>query len=136
MTVVSGILEAMKGSPEGRIRQFSDGLVEREDDPIVLPEFMQQNGVAPGASITVEVEERQSRRSRQMRMVASRLVAVEGMSPDVYRQRKAFAELTALDPQPRMSLEYRGCPPACRLIDMFCPIGFGTRGLSVAPPDA
>ena len=69
MTVVSGILEAMKGSPEGRIRQFSDGLVEREADPFVLPEFMQEHGVSPGAAIVVEVEERQSRRSRQRRMV-------------------------------------------------------------------
>ena len=75
MTVVSGILEAMKGSPEGRIRQFSDGLVTDEGDPFVLPEFMQQHGVAPGTQLTVEVEERQSRRSRQRRMVASRPVA-------------------------------------------------------------
>ena len=82
MTVVSGILEAMKGSSEGRIRQFSDGLVEREDDPVVLPDFMQRNGVAPGAAITVEVEERQSRRTHRMHMVASKLVAIEGMSPE------------------------------------------------------
>ena len=136
MTVVSGILEAMKGSPEGRIRQFSDGLVEREADPFVLPEFMQEHGVSPGAAIVVEVEERQSRRSRQRRMVASRLVSIEGMTPEEYRRRKPFPELTALDPQPRISLEHRGCPPACRLIDMFCPIGFGTRGLIVAPPKA
>ena len=136
MTVVSGILEAMKGSSEGRIRQFSDGLVEREDDPVVLPDFMQRNGVAPGAAITVEVEERQSRRTHRMHMVASKLVAIEGMTPEDYRKRKNFSELTALDPQPRISLEHRGCPPACRLIDMFCPIGFGTRGLIVAPPKA
>jgi len=35
-----------------------------------------------------------------------------------------------------MELEHRGCPPACRLIDLFCPIGYGTRGLIVAPPKA
>lgn len=45
-------------------------------------------------------------------------------------------ELTAVDPQPRLSLEYRGCPPACRLIDLFCPIGRGQRGLIVSPPKA
>ncbi len=48
-----------------------------------------------------------------------------------YANRKAFAEYTPLDPQPRIGLEYKGCPPACRLIDLFCPIGFGTRGLIV-----
>ena len=45
-------------------------------------------------------------------------------------------ELTAIDPQPRLKLEYPGCPPACRLIDLFCPIGRGQRGLIVSPPKA
>ncbi|MEM6554137.1 MAG: transcription termination factor Rho, partial [Planctomycetota bacterium] len=31
---------------------------------------------------------------------------------------------------------YPGCPPACRLIDLFCPIGYGTRGMIVSPPKA
>ena len=88
MTVVSGILEAMKGSPEGRIRQFSDGLVADERDAFVLPEFMAENGVAPGAAVTVEVEERKSRRSRARRMVASKLVSIEGLTPEEFRKRK------------------------------------------------
>ncbi len=48
----------------------------------------------------------------------------------------SLEELTAIDPQPRLTLEYRGCPPACRLIDLFCPIGRGQRGLIVSPPKA
>ncbi len=48
----------------------------------------------------------------------------------------ALEELTAIDPAPRLELEYRGCPPACRLIDLFCPIGRGQRGLIVSPPKA
>jgi transcription termination factor Rho len=58
------------------------------------------------------------------------------LPPEQYASRKRFEDLTPLDPQPRMSLEYPGCPPACRLIDLFCPIGYGTRGLIVAPPKA
>ena len=45
-------------------------------------------------------------------------------------------ELTAVDPQPRLTLEYPGCSPSCRLIDLFCPIGRGQRGLIVSPPKA
>jgi transcription termination factor Rho len=45
-------------------------------------------------------------------------------------------DLTAIDPKPRLTLEYRGCPPSCRLIDLFCPIGRGQRGLIVSPPKA
>lgn len=48
----------------------------------------------------------------------------------------AFENLTTIDPQPRLSLEYPGCPASCRLIDLFCPIGRGQRGLIVSPPKA
>jgi len=49
---------------------------------------------------------------------------------------KAFEDLTSIDPQPRLTLEYPGCPASCRLIDLFCPIGRGQRGLIVSPPKA
>ncbi|MEO0511461.1 MAG: transcription termination factor Rho [Planctomycetota bacterium] len=45
-------------------------------------------------------------------------------------------DLTAIDPAPRLTLEHPGCTPDCRLIDLFCPIGRGQRGLIVAPPKA
>jgi transcription termination factor Rho len=47
-----------------------------------------------------------------------------------------FEDLTSIDPQPRLTLEYPGCPASCRLIDLFCPIGRGQRGLIVSPPKA
>lgn len=49
---------------------------------------------------------------------------------------KPFEELTSIDPQPRLTLEYPGCPDSCRLIDLFCPIGRGQRALIVSPPKA
>lgn len=49
---------------------------------------------------------------------------------------KRFDELTSVDPAPRLTLEYPGCPASCRLIDLFCPIGRGQRGLIVSPPKA
>ncbi|MDX2016470.1 MAG: hypothetical protein SFY95_02375 [Planctomycetota bacterium] len=48
----------------------------------------------------------------------------------------AYEKLTSIDPQPRLSLEYPGGPDSCRLIDLFCPIGRGQRGLIVSPPKA
>jgi transcription termination factor Rho len=39
-------------------------------------------------------------------------------------------------PEKRLTLEYPGCPAACRLIDLFCPIGYGSRGMIVSPPKA
>ena len=49
---------------------------------------------------------------------------------------RRFDELNSIDPQPRLTLEYPGCPASCRLIDLFCPIGRGQRSLIVSPPKA
>ncbi|MCL4209135.1 MAG: transcription termination factor Rho [Phycisphaeraceae bacterium] len=108
-----------------------------------------------------DVNHRRSRRRRRRRGGGSRpavdqVVTVESVGPDGEAAhpeaprdsnaapsppapgppRKRFEDLTPLDPQPRMTLEHPGCAPSCRLIDLFCPIGFGTRGLIVAPPKA
>jgi len=140
MSTFSGILEMPQGA-EGHIRQFADGLVEGPDDPIVPAELAERYPLRPGQQVVAEVVDRRSRRrrpgqGRRLRKVVDRLLEIEGLPPEAYAQRKPFNELTALDPQPRMFLEHRGCPPACRLIDLFCPIGYGTRGLIVAPPKA
>jgi transcription termination factor Rho len=64
------------------------------------------------------------------------VLTVDGRPPDASNVRPRMEDLTSIDPKPRMTLEYPGCPPACRLIDMFCPIGYGTRGMIVSPPKA
>jgi transcription termination factor Rho len=69
------------------------------------------------------------------RRVAS-IVAVDGADPAAYPTQRKFENLTTIDPGPRLTLEYPGCPASCRLIDLFCPIGYGQRGMIVSPPKA
>jgi len=71
----------------------------------------------------------------QARLVAE-VLRIEGEEPAALQGRRRFEDLTTIDPQPRLTLEYPDCPPACRLIDLFCPIGYGTRGMIVSPPKA
>jgi transcription termination factor Rho len=66
----------------------------------------------------------------------ARVLDVDGHPLDIPPGAKKFDELTSIDPQPRLTLEYPGCPASCRLIDLFCPIGRGQRGLIVSPPKA
>ncbi len=73
---------------------------------------------------------------RGERAVVESIVAIEGIDPEKFANAKPFDELTSIDPQPRLTLEYPECSPSCRLIDLFCPIGRGTRGLIVSPPKA
>lgn len=136
MNTKSGVLELPAGG-EARIRQFELGLADNPGDPYVPAELVAQFSLRPAQFITVEIEERHApNRPEGIKRVALNVIDIEGMDPQTYAARKAFTELTALDPSPRLTLEHRGCAPACRLIDLFCPIGFGTRGLIVAPPKA
>ncbi|MBX3372570.1 MAG: transcription termination factor Rho [Phycisphaeraceae bacterium] len=136
---VDGYLEIASGA-EGRLRRITDRVLQSPDDPYVPQSLIQRFRLRPGHHIVAQVGTHQPRRrqgrSRDPRPTIDRIRLVEGMTVDDFRRRKPFEDLTAVDPQPRMVLEHPGCPPACRLIDMFCPIGFGTRGLIVAPPKA
>ncbi|MDZ4829899.1 MAG: transcription termination factor Rho, partial [Phycisphaerae bacterium] len=144
--IVSGIVDvATQGGKivtnvDGRIRQLGDGLIDAESDPYITPDAIARFGLRPSQRITADVAVRKPRRrranNRQPRPIVERVTEIEGLPPEVYAARKPFADLTALDPAPRLNLEHKNCPPACRLIDLFCPIGFGTRGLIVAPPKA
>ena len=62
--------------------------------------------------------------------------AVNGVSPHVAAERLHFPALTPLFPSRRMVLETSPDRIATRIIDLFSPIGFGQRGLIVAPPKA
>ena len=140
MNTLSGILEWRNGA-EGRIRQLEDGLIERQDDPFVPIALGEQYPLRPGQRVTVNVvrkrpRRRRGQRDRHPRAVVDQILEIEGLSPEKYAERKPFEDLTPLDPQPRITLEHPGCPAACRLIDLFCPIGYGTRGLIVSPPKA
>ena len=140
MTTLSGILEWRNGT-EGRIRQLDDRLIEQTDDPVVPAALRERYPLRQGQRLTVSVVQRKSRRRRggkprSSRAVVEEVLEIEGLPPQQYARRKPFEELTALDPHPRITLEHPGCPAACRLIDLFCPLGYGTRGLIVSPPKA
>ncbi|ATO54634.1 transcription termination factor Rho [Loigolactobacillus coryniformis] len=61
---------------------------------------------------------------------------VNGKDPEEAKQRPHFPALTALYPERQLHLETTEQQLATRLIDAFAPIGFGQRGLIVAPPKA
>ena len=150
--MLTGILEWSQRT-EGRVRivgtagEKPDGAAEGteiHDDPFVPVHFGDEFPLRDGLRVEVEVEMKKPRRrrrgknngSRQPRPVVERFVSIEGMTPEAFANRKKFEDLTSIDPEPILNLEYPGCPPSCRLIDLFCPIGRGQRGMIVSPPKA
>ena len=139
-TTLTGIVHNPSGT-DCRLRSIHDGIVEGADDPVIPMELVEKYNFRPLQEVTVNVLEKKPRRRRRSggrkpRPTVDKVLAIEGIDPETFAARKKFEDLTPIDPSPRLTLEHPGCPPACRLIDLFCPIGFGTRGLIVAPPKA
>lgn len=65
-----------------------------------------------------------------------RVEAVNGENPDAAKERVHFPALTPLYPNRQMILETVKENFSTRIIDMISPVGFGQRGLIVAPPKA
>ena len=59
---------------------------------------------------------------------------INGLDPQVVRDRVAFEHLTPLFPKERFNLGEKQSTLSTRIIDLFCPIGKGQRGMIVAQP--
>ncbi|PIC57782.1 transcription termination factor Rho [Sporosarcina sp. P12(2017)] len=62
--------------------------------------------------------------------------AVNGQNPEVARERVHFPALTPLYPERQIHLETSKNNVSTRIMDLVSPVGFGQRGLIVAPPKA
>lgn len=64
-------------------------------------------------------------------------ILINGYAPSIFQERKNFDKLTPCYPDKKIKLEYddeEKSDVSIRCIDLFAPIGFGQRGLIVAPP--
>ncbi|GEL08383.1 transcription termination factor Rho [Salisediminibacterium halotolerans] len=64
------------------------------------------------------------------------VAAVNGEDPENAKLRPHFPQLTPLYPDQKLTLEHSPNMVASRVVDMISPIGYGQRGLVVAPPKA
>ena len=64
------------------------------------------------------------------------VTAVNGEEPETAKNRPHFPALTPLYPDSRINLEASPEKVSSRIIDLISPVGFGQRGLIVAPPKA
>jgi len=125
---VEGVLQiTRKGG--GVLRDPSRSFRHDPMDPIVPRPLMQRHDLVEGARVAGPV--RRGGPGRELVDVET----VCGLSPDAYRRRTPFAELTAVSPDRRFDLGGAG-DMAMRVLDLVAPLGKGTRGLIAAPPKA
>jgi transcription termination factor Rho len=98
-------------------------------DALIPPGMTLTRGLRPGDQARVLVEERRGRSH------VADVISVSGLSPEAAAQRPRFDSLTAVHPDRPLRLERAGSVTA-RVLDLFAPLGFGSRVLVVSPPKA
>ena len=126
-----GVLEIM---PEGYgfLRSGDYNYLPSPDDIYVsqnqIKEFGLKTGDVVEASIRPPLEG-----DKYFPMV--KVISVNGLNPELIRDRQAFEHLTPLFPDEKFDItKGKTCNISTRVVDMFAPIGKGQRALIVAPP--
>ncbi len=103
----------------------------RPTDTFVPKELIRRFKLRPGSHIKGTAFPAEGRfPNPKMRFIDS----VDGLSIDERKAKWDFFNFTTLSPEERLKLETKDGRMTCRAVDLFCPIGKGTRGLVVAPP--
>lgn len=129
-----GVLECLPDG-FGFLRSPGDNYLPGSDDIYVSPAQIRRFGLRTGD--TVEGQIRPPREKEGERYFA--LLKVKAVNHDAMEDLKNkihFDNLTPLYPDERLKLETKKQQKdfSSRIIDLFCPIGKGQRGLIVAPP--
>ncbi len=136
---VEGLLEWVSPT-EGRLRIIQNGYLRKDDDAFVPREFEKDFTLRPNNYITGKATfkklKRKNGKKRPDRLTLDSIDTIDQLPPLDHKKRSKFNELTPVEPSPLLKLEHKNGFAAGRLIDMFCPIGFGTRGLIISPPKA
>lgn len=128
--LIEGVLE-IDEKGVGWVRDPKKNYLIRPDDPVIPGDWIRKQGLRGGEFITVALVQggRSPRGSRVLRISRIMNAPVESWSPP-----PDLADTTAIDPDRAIRFDTVGGPSSMRIIDMFTPIGFGQRGLIVAPP--
>jgi transcription termination factor Rho len=121
---VEGILHVADERQDGQLRDPAHLLRPARGNLIVPRQVIRDMKLRPGLLLSG------SPRGR----VLNRIDQIEGRAPADYVDKVALYEATALDPAPMLRLEHNPAELTTRIIDILAPVGFGQRGLIVAPP--
>ena len=99
-------------------------------DPFVGKDLIKRFKMKTGSWVEGKVQ-------RNVGAVESKLSyvdGIDGVNPNERHRRPQFQQLTSIAPNEQLRLETKDERMTTRVIDLFCPVGKGQRGLIVAPP--
>lgn len=128
---VSGVLDKIPGQDFGFLRPINYS--PSNEDVYISASQMTRFGLREGDEVTGTARPPKEGERYNGLMNVKR---VNGKDPEDARERVHFPALTALYPDRKMNLEASQKRLSTRVLDLMIPIGFGQRGLIVAPPKA
>jgi transcription termination factor Rho len=129
---VEGVLDIdiQKGG-NGQLLDLTRYGKRRPSDTFVPKELIRRFKLRQGSRITGTAWPAEGRFTNpKMKFVET----VDGISIEERKERPEFTALTSMSPDKQLKTELKDGRMTTRAVDLFCPIGKGTRGLIVAPP--
>ncbi len=115
----------------GFLRSPQNSYLPGTDDIYISPSQIRLFNLKTGDTVYGQIR---SPKEGERFFAMLRVVNVNFDEPSVAQTRVAFENLTPLYPTERLNTETRIGDPSTRIINLFCPIGKGQRGLIVSPP--
>jgi transcription termination factor Rho len=133
---VTGTLELEADGNGGYLRTAEANYGMRPDDVMVNAGLCRSLGLRGGEMIVGTARRPSGKDGRRpnARPVLADVSSINGRSVDDHLGLAPLERLTAIDPHEMIRLETPGGPESMRVVDLMTPIGFGQRGLIVAPP--
>jgi transcription termination factor Rho len=129
---VEGILDIdLSKGGNGQLLDLAKNGKRRPTDPFVPKELIRRFKLRAGSIVSGTAFPPDGRfPNPKMKFIEK----VDGLELDARRHLLDFNSLTTVSPDKQLKMELKDGRLTTRAVDLFCPIGKGTRGLIVAPP--
>jgi len=128
--MVSGILSIERRDGHGYLRDPESFTRGNKRLASVPRDVIRKFGLVRGAQVTGIAQP-----EKKLGTVVREIEFVCGLPPKLFARRTPFSHLVSVAPDDRFHIG-RSSKMTMRIMDLFCPIGKGTRGLIVSPPKA
>jgi transcription termination factor Rho len=125
-----GVLDIMQDG-YGFLRSSDYNYLSSPDDIYVSQSQIRLFGLKTGDTVLGEVR---PPKEGEKYFPLIKVNRINGLSPNVVRDRVSFEHLTPLFPQEKFNISDKQPTVSTRIIDLFSPIGKGQRGMIVAQP--
>lgn len=110
-------------SPKRRGKSFPS-------DPFLPRDIVKRFKMKTGSWVVARALQKPGHTNAKITFIES----IDGINPNERHRHPQFQQLTSVAPDSQLRLETKDGRMTTRVVDLFCPIGKGQRGLIVAPP--